>query len=653
MSSFRLDEGEVFAGAFRVLRPLSEGGMGAVYVVEQIATGARRALKVMHPQLLADDRARERFVQEARVGARVKSDHVVHVLDAGLEPKNNVPWLVMELLEGESLGGRLERGRPTTSESIEVLVQICHALGAAHDVGIVHRDLKPENVFLAETHREGVAFTAKVLDFGIAKWVEEANARTTAAIGTPLWMAPEQTIPGSTIAPATDVWALGLVAFRMLCGVCYWKAASAESASAIALLREISFEPLPPASERARELMGTQPPEGFDAWFARCVERDVTKRFANAREARAAMESGWGDARDTRATHDEVADLALARTAPLTGTEVTARVSNDTGEAAASRTTGAWKASPTPTTGRNARFAWIGLALVAATAIAWKMRWGRDKTDDTSTAPKSSTSASASNVSTNAPTTSSATSTTTASIATNATGGKALCPDDMSKIPGGSFTPANGGAHVDIAPFCLDQLEVDVRRYAECADKKSCPPPQSTTQIPIWTQDEIDRWSKLCNFGRPDHLDHPMNCVDWSSADAFCKSLGRRLPREEEWEWAARNGPEGTQYPWGNEVPPVPGKKLLCWAPENSELGTCPVGSFLAGINHWSVFDLSGNVREWTSNDYEEDPGKKIYRGGCFGVHDPADERATVRAWMLPTNRLHVVGFRCAIDVAK
>src|SRR5438445_2089633 len=95
---FRLDDGTVFAGAFRVVRPLSEGGMGAVYVVEQMATGAPRALKVMHPQLLADERARERFVQEARVGARIRSDHVVHVVDAGVEESKGIPWLAMELL---------------------------------------------------------------------------------------------------------------------------------------------------------------------------------------------------------------------------------------------------------------------------------------------------------------------------------------------------------------------------------------------------------------------------------------------------------------------------------------------------------------------------------------------------------------------------
>jgi formylglycine-generating enzyme required for sulfatase activity len=279
--------------------------------------------------------------------------------------------------------------------------------------------------------------------------------------------------------------------------------------------------------------------------------------------------------------------------------------------------------------------------VLGAGVLAWRLSLGRDShPQNASVAPSATTSASAS-----------ASASTSGAVALAS--GKALCPDDMSKIPGGTYTPANHTSPVVVAPFCLDQYEVTVRRYAACFDKKQCAEPLHTVQIPIWTQDEIDHWSKLCNAGRPDRLEHPMNCVDWTSADTFCKSVGRRLPTEEEWEWAARNGPEATLYPWGNEVPPVPGKKLLCWAKENEELGTCPVGSHVDGINRWSVFDLSGNVREWTSNDYEEDPGKKIYRGGCFGVSDPADERATVRAFMLPTNRVHVVGFRCAGEIAK
>jgi serine/threonine protein kinase len=225
-SLLQLGVDSVFAGDFKVVRPLTEGGMGAVYVVEQISTGKQRALKIMHPQLLHDATMRQRFVQEAKVGARVESDHLCEVVSAGIDAATNTPWMVMELLIGETLEAMVERmGARPKSEVQFVFSQLCHAVGAAHDVGIVHRDLKPENIFLCVPRREGVPYVVKVLDFGIAKLVAESDTRSTQAIGSPLWMSPEQAQTGSVISPATDVWSLGLIAFWMLTGYPFWKGA--------------------------------------------------------------------------------------------------------------------------------------------------------------------------------------------------------------------------------------------------------------------------------------------------------------------------------------------------------------------------------------------------------------------------------------------
>jgi serine/threonine protein kinase len=278
-----LTPGTVFARDFRVVRPLREGGMGAVYVAEQISTGRRRALKLMSPDLVGNPEVRERFVREAKVAANIESDHVVETVTAGVDEATGAPYLVMELLRGEELADAAERTGPLPLEDLkEIFTQIGHALEQAHAQGIVHRDLKPENVFLAISKRRDVAFTAKVLDFGIAKLVADGIQKTgTQPLGSPLFMAPEQTDRKGRVCPATDVWALGLMAFFLLTGKSYWL--EADGGSLAGLLREICVDPLVSASDRAVELgVGDKLPSGFDAWFSRCVVRDVDARFQEA-----------------------------------------------------------------------------------------------------------------------------------------------------------------------------------------------------------------------------------------------------------------------------------------------------------------------------------------------------------------------------------
>ena len=179
----QLPPGTLFAHDFRVVRPLADGGMGSVYVVEQLSTGRERALKLMHPQFVADPGNRRRFADEARAGSRIESDHVVEVIAAGVDEASGVPWLAMELLQGETLYDRVEkRGAVAPAEAYEVLRQLCHALGAAHRAGVIHRDVKPENIFLATARRDGATVMVKVLDFGIAKVVQDARGVATGSM---------------------------------------------------------------------------------------------------------------------------------------------------------------------------------------------------------------------------------------------------------------------------------------------------------------------------------------------------------------------------------------------------------------------------------------------------------------------------------------
>ncbi|MFO0647566.1 MAG: peptidylprolyl isomerase [Polyangiales bacterium] len=282
----QLAPGTIFAKDYRVIRPLAEGGMGAVYVAEQLSTGKERALKVLLPRVVDDPRNRESFALEARVGSKVESDHVVEVVGAGVDEASGSPWLAMELLKGESLWERVTRRGPLARDEAATLFdQLGDALSKAHRAGVVHRDLKPENLFVADARIKGVPFVLKVLDFGIARLIahDRTAATSTRAIGSPLWLAPEQTQTGAKLRPSTDVWAVGLLAFWSLTGRPFWLAANAEEFNLTALLMEVAVHAIPAASERAAALgVGASLPEGFDAWFSRCVVRDPDARFADA-----------------------------------------------------------------------------------------------------------------------------------------------------------------------------------------------------------------------------------------------------------------------------------------------------------------------------------------------------------------------------------
>ncbi|KIG18441.1 putative bacterial hemeoglobin [Enhygromyxa salina] len=292
----QLQLGTVLGEDFKILRRLGEGGMGVVFAALQITTGHERAVKVMHAPFAVDARARARFEQEARIGARIKSDHVVQVVAAGVYERTHTPWLAMELLQGQDLERHIQTGGPLPlADAALVSGQIMHAIAAAHDVGVVHRDIKPENIFLSVSRVVGVPYMVKVLDFGIAKLRSSARSATV-AVGTPGYMAPEQSQSSEDLSPAADVWSLGLLVFRMLTGRPFWRA-MAEGLDMPQLWREMLIDPIPLASERAAET-ATQArlPPGFDEWFAACVEREPELRFQNARAAGVALNHLFRDA---------------------------------------------------------------------------------------------------------------------------------------------------------------------------------------------------------------------------------------------------------------------------------------------------------------------------------------------------------------------
>lgn len=273
--------GLVIAGKYRLQRQMGAGGMGSVWLAEHMTLGSPVAVKLLHTEI-ADAGTLSRFTAEAKAAARLRSPHVVQILDHGVD--GETPFIVMERLEGESLGERLLRSPgPDFEETLTILTHTVRAVTRAHEAGIVHRDLKPDNIFL---HLNDDEFVAKVLDFGIAKvqpeFLTDLSPQTSTGmlIGSPYYMSPEQAEGRRDLDWRSDLWALGIITYECMTGVLPYK----EDTLGKMLVKLIKDEPLPPSSIAAV-------PEGFDAWFARANCKDRDARYQSAKEMLEAFRS--------------------------------------------------------------------------------------------------------------------------------------------------------------------------------------------------------------------------------------------------------------------------------------------------------------------------------------------------------------------------
>ncbi|MDW8249707.1 MAG: protein kinase, partial [Myxococcales bacterium] len=211
--------GELIHGKYRILKQLADGGMGTIYEARHEVLGTSVALKMLHPNLAKRTNLVERFLQEARVSATLRSPHIVQVIDVEQGPQGAI--LVMELLRGETLQAVLDREHKLDmSTALNYALQILAGLEVAHAANVVHRDLKPDNVFLVQGPSGPIL---KLLDFGIAKLKTSSEfdrglTKPGVVMGTPEYMAPEQAYSADTVDARADIYAMGVLLFEMLSG---------------------------------------------------------------------------------------------------------------------------------------------------------------------------------------------------------------------------------------------------------------------------------------------------------------------------------------------------------------------------------------------------------------------------------------------------
>jgi eukaryotic-like serine/threonine-protein kinase len=268
--------GDLIAGKYRLEGQIGTGGMGVVFAATHLHLDQQVALKFLLPEAAKNAEVVERFWREARAAVKIQSEHVARVMDIGMLD-GGVPYIVMEYLQGDDLENIVKAQGPLpVAEAVRLVLHACEALAEAHAMGIVHRDIKPANLFLAR--RADGSRIVKLLDFGISKaspmWGEDgprALTMTTAVIGSPRYMSPEQLRSSRDVDARSDVWALGVTLFELL---------GATSPFAKGTMPEVCASIL---KDEPQSLAGLRPevPQGLELVIKKCLAKEPDQRWKN------------------------------------------------------------------------------------------------------------------------------------------------------------------------------------------------------------------------------------------------------------------------------------------------------------------------------------------------------------------------------------
>jgi eukaryotic-like serine/threonine-protein kinase len=658
------------AGRYRVERELGRGGMATVYLAHDVRHDRSVALKVLKPELAAA-LGPERFGREVRLTARLEHPHILPLLDSG--DADGLLYYVMPYVEGESLRDRLNREKQLPiPEAVRIAREVADALSYAHSHGVIHRDIKPENILISLDH-------ARVADFGIARVVTEAGGdkltRTGLAVGTPIYMSPEQAAGDEALDARSDIYSVGCVLYEMLAGAPPFSGSTPQ-----ALLVKKSVEP-PPSLRLVRDTV----PETVERVIVQSLAGAPGDRYATAAELLVALNQAYSG---------EVAAVTL----PVPGWRLLLR--SRAGLALVVALLGAVAAS-TWIFVRSARARWASdealpeiqrlidrRELVAAYRLArdvepyvannpefqrlWResslpvsirttpagaevfitdYREAEDDWDFLGISPIEETRIPAEQFRIRVEKAGFQTiDAASAGHFVNPIIEFALQPEnerpEMIRVPGGPFQFRSLPA-VQLEPYWLDRYEVTNRAFKKFVDGGGYRERRFWTH-PIVVEGRVVPWEEgitafMDRTGRPGPStweiggfpegagDFPVSGVSWYEAAAYCEYAGKQLPTLYHWYNAAGTG---TAFP---EILALSNLALTNF----SRGEPAPVGAY-RGIGPYGHYDMAGNVREWVLNPVGD---RRYVLGGAWS--DPGFMFTEPNA-VLPGDRSPRNGFRCA-----
>jgi serine/threonine-protein kinase len=606
---------------YQILTKLGAGGMGEVYLARDTNLDRKVAVKFLQQNSLENEQAKNRFIREARVVARLDHPNICAVYE--VDNKDDSTFIVMQYIEGENLADRIRRSPLELDEIFDIATQVIDALAEAHSCGIIHRDIKPHNIMLTSKGK------VKVLDFGLAKLVHQSHISNEVAeteidltspglvMGTVAYLSPEQAL-GETLDGRSDIFSFGILLYEITTGRHPFKTDSATATIAAILTRQ------PPPLSRFREHI----PPAFQEIISKALAKRKELRYQTAMELASNLKQLRQQLSPTMPGQDVVGPKIELQSTPVFDEDRT----HPSGIPQAN------EVQPTPIQKRRIELMFsllrqprlscainiaISLCLLIFVSGVGLLMWKTESGTPSSTAVPSAQPSMSSPVMTSG----------------------------MVRVPGGRFAmgtdasenPLEKPEHqvlVDI--FFIDQFEVTLDEYYRFIKETGYSVPRN------WSEE----WKKGKFSSQEAKL--PVTYVSWFDAKAYAEWAGKRLPTEAEWEYAAR-GTDRRLYPWGNEF--KANSANLRDPLKKEQLS--PVASYPRDKSPFGVYDLAGNVSEWTDSDAAPYPGSKtqykpgkIVRGGSF-AEMPAGAMTTTRHVIQPNKQLPNVGFRCAKSLPR